>query len=145
MFLMLLSLIMHIGIHELYWNARSPIHFKVNLLSPRSCAGAKIKLQYLISKLCIGRCWILDLVSSYNYAGYLWHKAPGGNTAPTISAKISNTNFAWYGGDWCSHLVDTVSDHIAKYQELKEAVRNGELGDIGRFWIKYMDCIWLFV
>ena len=64
--------------------------------------------------------------------------------APTIYANLSNTKFALYGGDWCRHLVDTIRDHTAKYQELREAVRNGVLGDIGHFWIKYMDCIWLF-
>ena len=45
--------------------------------------------------------------------------------APTIYANLSNTKFALYGGDWCRHLVDTVRDHIPKYQELREAVRNG--------------------
>ena len=55
--------------------------------------------------------------------------------APTISATLSNTKFALYGEDWCSHLVDIVRDHIAKYQELREAPKNGELREIGRFWI----------
>ena len=64
-------------------------------------------------------------------------KPPGGITAPTISANLSNTKFALYGGDWSSHLVD-LRDHIVK---IREAVRNGELGETGRFWIKYMDCI----
>ena len=55
--------------------------------------------------------------------------------APTISANLSNTKFALYSEDWCSHLVDIVRDHIAKYQELREAPKNGELREIGRFWI----------
>jgi len=55
--------------------------------------------------------------------------------APTIPANFSNTKFALYGEDWCSHLVDIVCDHIAKYQELREAPKNGERGEIGRFWI----------
>ena len=41
--------------------------------------------------------------------------------------------------------VDTLGDTIAKYQEFREAVRNGELGVIERFWLKYMNSIWLFV
>ena len=36
-----------------------------------------------------------------------------------------------------------VTGHIAKYQEFRETVRNGELGETGRFWLEYMDCIWL--
>ena len=41
--------------------------------------------------------------------------------------------------------MQSLRDRIAKYQELKEAVRHGELGEIGCFWIKYMACVWLFV
>ena len=34
--------------------------------------------------------------------------------APNISANLSNTKFALYGEDWCSHLVDIVRDHVGK-------------------------------
>ena len=34
-----------------------------------------------------------------------------------------------------------VTDHIAKYMKFRETVRNGELGETGRFWLEYMDCI----
>ena len=36
-----------------------------------------------------------------------------------------------------------VTGHKAKYKKFRETVRNGELGETGRFWIEYMDCIWL--
>ena len=36
-----------------------------------------------------------------------------------------------------------VTGHIAKYKKFRETVRNGELGETGRFWLEYMDCIWL--
>ena len=34
-----------------------------------------------------------------------------------------------------------VTGHVAKYKKFR--VRNGELGENGRFWLEYMDCIWL--
>ena len=148
---MLLSLIVYIAIYELYWKSRSPIHFKVDMFSPCSWTVQARKWNcltiwqvILTLKLCISRYRNLDIVSSYRYSGYHWHKAPVGNTAPTISAKLSNTKLALYGGDWCNHLVDTLRDYTAKYQKLREAVRNGELGEIGCYWIKYMDCVCLF-
>ena len=36
-----------------------------------------------------------------------------------------------------------VTGHIAKYKKFRETVRNGELAETGRFWLQYMDCIWL--
>ena len=33
------------------------------------------------------------------------------------------------------HTNDPDRDHIAKYQELRGALKNGELGEIGRFLI----------
>ena len=36
-----------------------------------------------------------------------------------------------------------VTGHIAKYKKFRETVRNGELGETGRFWLEYLDCIWL--
>ena len=35
--------------------------------------------------------------------------------------------------------------HISKYKEFRETVGNGELGETGRFWLEYMDCIWLIL
>ena len=34
-----------------------------------------------------------------------------------------------------------VTGQMAKYKEFREGMRNGELGETGRFWLEYMDCI----
>ena len=36
-----------------------------------------------------------------------------------------------------------LSHHMAEYHAFKEAVRNGELGETGQFWMEYIDCVWL--
>ena len=111
------------------------------------CGGAKIKLLALMA----GNT---SFLSTASLGVESWTLFPHIITQDTIDIKTLEVkrpplNLATYRTrnllyGW-SHLVDTVSDHIAKYQQLREAERNGELGEIGHFWIKYMDCIWLFV
>lgn len=38
-----------------------------------------------------------------------------------------------------------LSYHIAEYNAFREAVRNGELGETGQFWMEYIDCIWILL
>ena len=86
------------------------------------CAGAKMTL--LSHMACNTSFW-----SSAHLGVESW-----------IPLIITQDTFGYtilYGGDWCSHLVYNQADHTAKYQEFREAVRNGELGEICRFWNKY--------
>ncbi|KAL2095547.1 hypothetical protein ACEWY4_007695 [Coilia grayii] len=36
-----------------------------------------------------------------------------------------------------------LSHHMAEYHAFREAVRCGELGETGQFWMEYIDCVWL--
>ena len=80
---------------------------------------------------------MLEALERLLYDKYLETHEPLSPEGTAFLKKLSSTLNESFPTEVLSS--DDVCHHMAEYQAFREAVRNGELGKTGQFWIEYMD------